>query len=329
MKLAWGPFLRALALSTAVLPAHASGWEEAGLDPIYTRVILSDSIVATALDSKVAQICFVREQFARSLSLPDETVYLDGIPAGMLPQRTWFAVPMLPGAHVIGGVFGCPKLVLVCLPGQSYLVRLREKVDDKDRVAVDWILDDPTSLPAIARSSQLRLASTTPSGFEYLSSKARHLTRAESAPPLPQLSTEGTETFDHILSERPLDQVNLERDFSQLYGHLAVGPRGIEYRLKCRVPTSLMSWRVVVDSFDVAPNRIVKVRYGGTRFTGATPWVEVIYRNSADELRYADFAVTEEADGVQVYNRMFAVIQRLLAAREQPDSLESPRTAGP
>jgi hypothetical protein len=108
--------------------------------------------------------------------------------------------------------------------------------------------------------------------------------------------------------------VNLEKDFSQLFGRVSIDTVGLHYRLSVRVRASLDTWRLVADSLDIPADRIVGVRFGGTRFTGVSPWVDVFHR-TASGVMIASFADARETYGESTYNGMFAAVDELRAIR--------------
>ncbi len=313
--------LSPLACGRLLLPlllacAHPAGAAEPTVAP---RFVLSDSAATPAPAGDGAIIRLVREQYVRQRPLPPEMIYLDGGPAGLLPQQSWFELDVKPGPHRLCGLAGDTGLTLRCDPRRTYLLRLREVVDSEDQLTARWLLDDPGVSKDLVRKSRLRHVTTTQVGLRYLEKKKRTICPDDDPSVAPSRARALPDSFDNILLERPLDQVNLETDFSQLSGRVLVDTAGIHYRLRAQVRSSLNTWRLVTDSLDVPVDSIVGVRYGGTRFTGVNPWLDVYHTTSAG-LRIASFADTREANGTWTYNRIFETIEDLRSTRGQGGS---------
>jgi hypothetical protein len=292
-------------------------------DPIVDpRFVLTDSAETHAPAGGKAVICLVREQYVRERPLPPELIYLDGAPAGLLPQRTWFEVQVDPGPHRLCGLVGDPGFALRCHPGRTYLLRLREVIDSQDQLRENWLFDDASTAPDLVRKHRLRHVATTEVGLRFLSKKKRAICPNDTADAERWPAASLPDSFDHVLLERPLDQVNLENDFSQLFGQVSIDTAGIHYRLSVRVRASLDTWKLVTDSLDIPADRIVDVRFGGMRFTGVNPWVDVYHRTDLG-VRIASFADTRETDGASTYDGVFAAIEELKATRRPREANDS------
>ena len=160
----------------------------------------------------------------------------------------------------------------------------------------------------------------TEAGLRHLRKKMRSVCPDDPADAARRPFAVLPDSFDHVLLERPLDQVNLEKDFSQLFGQVSFDTAGIHYRLRVRVRASLDSWRLVADSLDIPADRIVGVSFGGTRFTGINPWVDVLHRTDSG-VTIASFADTRERPGGWESNSPPASTIRCSSARR--------RTSGP
>jgi len=102
--------------------------------------------------------------------------------------------------------------------------------------------------------------------------------------------------------------VNLQREFSGLTGRVILDRSAIRYELVDSIPTSLVSRRHVKDVFEIPRAGIRRVRFDGTRFTGVTPWVNILY-HTPNGMRSVSFADAQESDGAKTYNRIFALAQ--------------------
>jgi len=255
-----------------------------------------------------ARLYVVREQYLRLRALPYETVYLDGKPLCLLPPQTWNAVLLEPGEHRISGIGDSGPFRLRCEPGRSYLVRLRERLDEVDQRTVDLIQDDPALVSELV-SHRVMFAAPTAAGLAYLARRIRHLDEYGGAnqldEPLAALR------LQNMLCERPLDQVNLRTDFGEHEGRLSIDTISVRYVRRFRIPTSFTSWEWVGDSLDIKPQDIVWVRFGGTRFTGQSPWVTFLVRTPT-ESQMVSFADLRPTHSVETYNRIFVALRDLM-----------------
>ena len=258
-----------------------------------------------------ATLYLVREQRGLLNALPDQRVYVDGDPAGILPQRSWFLMHVEAGSHRVSGIMFCPDLILDCKPGRAYLLRLREVTDTNDRRSASLLLDDPETIRDLIEMKRLAFVETTTRGMDYLRARLRSHPERSSAPRIEARLQGQTDTLPHVLVEKPLDTMNLRREFSGLTGRLILDRTTIAYRMEDSIRSSSVSWRKVRDVFEISGEGIVKVRFDGTRFTGVTPWVNIIYR-TANGLHTVSFADAREPDGSATYNRVFAVAQDLM-----------------
>lgn len=290
----------------------------AQLDESHSRIVLSSDSAAVTPPPGKAAVIFVRECYPRRDGFPDEAVLVDSGAAGVLPQRTWFALPVDPGDHVVWGIHQGYDLVLDCRPRRLYLLRLRERIDDKDEVVREWLRDDPAGLNALITQYGLKHAATTPNGFTWIADQQAHLAHSQAPGPEDHgLAGLAPRVFEHLLSERPLDRLNLDTDFSYRSGRLMVDSAAVHYRLRERVRSSFTSWAVVTDTLDIEAPQLMRIRLGGTRFTGITPWVDIVYRSPRGP-RIASFADADERIALTTYNRLFAVLDDLLGERRQP-----------
>ena len=120
----------------------------------------------------------------------------------------------------------------------------------------------------------------------------------------------------------------MENDFTHLSGRMTVDGEMIRYRLRDRVLETLTQWKVLTDSVDIEWQQVMLIRLGGTRFTGLSPWVDVIYRGP-DGPRIASFADLDDVTGAASYNRMFARLEDLLQARREEELAAARSPTGP
>jgi hypothetical protein len=307
-----------------LLPLFAGTSMAVAANPtVDARFVLTDSAgTHTPADGK-AVIYLVREQYVRNQPLPPEMIYLDDAPAGLLPQQAWFEVQVDPGPHRLRGLVGDPNFTLRCHPGRAYLLRLREVIDNQDQRNERWLFDDASTAADLIQRNGLRNVVTTDAGIRYLRKKMRSVCSDDTVDAARRFVAVLPDSFDQVLMERPLDQVNLKKDFSQRFGLVSIDTTGIHYRLSARVRASVMTWRVVTDSLDIPVDRIVGVRFGGTRFTGVNPWVDVFYRTDSG-VGSVSFGDKRESYGESTYNGIFAAIEELVATRRprEPDAAQ-------
>ncbi|MBI1798895.1 MAG: hypothetical protein HYR73_04325 [Candidatus Eisenbacteria bacterium] len=258
--------------------------------------MLSDSLVLPAFPQGGALLMLTREQFVRINPLPAEELTLDGEPIGLLPQRSWFALAVAGGPHELSGPLEGPRLRFDVLAGHRYLARLREVLEDNDRLRQEWLLDDPGSFHAAVKSSRIRRACTTSEGFAYLRRRTdahpSRGTRSAAAAAARRVELAG------ILNESPLDPVNLEHDFELKSGGLVIDSSSVRYS------SSGQSLTIPIED-------IVRVRFGGTRFSNQISWIDVMYLGSTGNPLLESFADSNPATGVATYNLLFLTLDAL------------------
>jgi hypothetical protein len=207
-----------------------------------------------------------------------------------------------------------------------YLLRLREVIDDRDVLTARFLLDDPEVAADLIARKRLAFVETTPGGMDYLRNRRRPVTEANQSPVIETGLRQPPDTLSHIMVEKPLDQVNIRRDFSGLLGRIMLDRAALRFRMDDSLRSSFSGWRHVRDSVDIPGARILKVRFDGTRFTGVSPWINILYRD-AGGVWSISFADAREAEACETYNRMFAnaldlmETHRELARHAQADSV--------
>ena len=292
-------------------------------DPsVYERVILADSSASTMPGPGRSLLILVREQFARRDPMPPEGIWVDDRAVGLLAQNSWFTVSVDTGTHVVWGVLDTADHGLRCGPGRVYLLRLRETINATDELSRDWLREDPEALARLRRQDKLQLALTTPKGLEWMNSRRRTFHHVPATRQEPAVSGRAdTLAFAHMLSERPLDPLFVGTDFSNASGRLWLNADSLHFRMADRLRSGFNTWTVVRDSFDLALSRVRKVRFGGTRFSNLSPWIDVIYDTGEGAAR-ASFGDTEERTGVETYNQLFAFLEESLRRQQarRPDT---------
>ncbi len=291
-----------LGLASAIAPRPAANAEPLP-SSVDKRYQLVDTLAAPAPDSSRAVLWLLREQFARKNALPPERLYLDGKPLTLLPQRSYFVTTLAPGTHALTGLVGAPTMRFEFLAGHAYLLRLRELVDEFDVLRSRWLFDQPSSAASLIAASELPAVRLTPKGEADLAKKATNPWALGTALAARAVADSG---FTQILFEHPLDPLNLKREFSVYSGELELLQDGLRYYLQKRRSDVTV---------EIPYARITDLRYGGTRFAGTSPWIDVVYDSDEGPLR-ASFAPATTDEPEAVYNRLFTQLtERWRAAR--------------
>ncbi len=265
------------------------------------RYVLADTVAPPPPAPGRAVLWIAREEFVRTRPLPPELVYLDDAPVSELPQRSWFAVPLEPGTHRLCGTVDVPAMQFSCAAGDTVFLRLRELVDNQDRRTMDWLFDDPASVVELIGSRKLSHVETTGAGRRHLVAKRKGGCADVDLPAPPA----DPGRFESMLIERPLNQMDVQHDFQHETGTVWVGDDGLHWRMHARVQVTPTEWRTVGDSLDLPADRIGRVRFGGTRYTGVTPWVTLDVRDDEGRPSRVSFADSREDHGVATYQRLF------------------------
>ncbi len=243
-----------------------------------------------------ASLYVVREQFVRTRALSPEEIYLDGAPLGLLPQRAFVAASVAPGRRVLWGLAGMTPLGLSCRAGHGYLVRLRETIDDRDQLHMEWLLDDPARIEILAQGVPLSLATTTPKGLQSMDRKPpRAVAEArDSSDALPL-------TFGDIWLEDPLRPESVRPSFRRTTWRAVVDSSGLLLTSKEKA--------LAVPIADVTA-----IRFAGVREGGDQPWLDREYQ-AAGAQREVLIADSTPETSVRTYNRLFAALRDLWLAR--------------
>jgi hypothetical protein len=277
-------------------------------DALFT---LGDTITFLEPTADSASLYLTREAFIRIRPLPPERLNLDGAALGFLPQRSYVVARVGQGTHCLTGIGERVDLCVEFNGGHSYFLRLREGIDENDRVVSEWLFESPENLQATLAKGHLRPSTLTEKGRAQLVKRAgvvahdpgweaEHRKTAAVAYPF---------SLDEIWYEDPLDRVNLKRDFQlSRTGILTVAADTIHY----------VSKRA---SVSIPCDQIIHVRFGGTRFTGTAPWVEIQYANETEQSTWS-FADSRPSHAVETYDRIFAAAMALKDAHvgAAPDS---------
>lgn len=281
--------------------AHA-----ATAEPTY---VLDDSVTIPAPMPDHAVLVIAREEYARLRRMPADDLMLDGRPLGLLPQHAFVVASVEPGVHCLSGVPEASGLHFEVRDAQTCLLRLRETVNEVDQVVADWIFDDALSVRELILTHHLKRAITTATG----AGKLEHLARVRpgdcTQPGTVDATARPDTSFAQVWYENPLDHVNVKHDFEDNPGTLQVTADGLHYEAKGV-------------SVAIRVGTLRRVRFGGTRYTGISPWVDVDW-SSPDGMGRVSFADSRTAQSVQTYDRMFQAIAELLSRTTSPTGADT------
>jgi hypothetical protein len=266
----------------------------AGADPNFK---LGDDPVFLEPEPGRAVLYVAREQFARLQPLRPEKLHLDAAPLGILPQGGYLAIAIEPGTRCVAGIHGIPALCLEYRAGRAYLLRLREVIDEQDHLHAHWLLDDASAIRGIVGESRLEPVSLTERGRQALEKRFAEKAAARAGGPVLNAEPSGaTVSFEPVLSQ------DLGRG---RHSSIAAEPER-----PGRVVVTAERLQVTIGQLvlDVPLDSIETVRYGGTRPSGPTPWLNVQY-SSGGRSELVAFADAREERAVETYNRLFAVLQ--------------------
>lgn len=258
-------------------------------------------------------VVLLREEFARAIAMKPDNLMLDGQPLALLPQRTFLVAKVEPGLHCLSGVPETRDLKFQTLPGEVVLLRLRERIDDQDRVVADWLFDDATSARELIRTKKLKFASTTESGAEKLERIAQARPGDCDRPGTVDASAHPESAFVEVSVQDPVALKSTKSTRSHRTGRLVVNGDGLHYRDKER-------------TIEVPIGKLRRVYFGGTQLNDPTPWVNVDW-SGTDGAGVLSFADSRPAQATQTYDRLFRAVADLLARTSHPAEAETLHTA--
>ena len=297
-----------LTLLGVAIVAFVSSAVAAHADDLFT---LGDTLTFLEPAADSASLYLAREQFVRSQPLPPERLNLDGAALGFLPQRSYVLARVGAGTHCITGVSESADLCVDFKAGRSYFLRLREVIDENDRVIPEWLYESTANLHETFAKGHLHSSTLTDKGRAQLVKRGRLVARdaAWQAEHRKAAGVVTPFTLEEIWYEDPLDHVNLKREFELgRTGSFTLAADTIRYSSRKK-------------SVTIPCDRITGVRFGGTRFTGTAPWVEIQFAADSGPSTWA-FADSRPSHAVESYNRIFAAASALKAAHTEaaPDS---------
>ena len=246
-----------------------------------------------------ATIVLVREQFVRAKGLPQKNLFLDRQPLGMLHQKSLLITQVAPGLHTVEASSDCAPLVFDAEAGEIRLFRLREVINSLDIVETSWIEDDPATYDELVKERELKESRLRPSGRDELAGKLDKLEPppADEREWLQQAMASDSVVFRDILFDRPFRKDDVSRSFSDQPGVLVLTPAGIVYQVK-------------EERFALPWSRVDRMRFAGSRFDIANPWVGFEHDARSGGTMVTAFSDQREAFMARTYGRIYAVAHR-------------------
>ncbi|HET7225852.1 MAG TPA: hypothetical protein VFK69_09075 [Candidatus Eisenbacteria bacterium] len=242
-----------------------------------------------------AVVVLVREQFVRQTPMKPERVFVESTPLGWLPQAGYVVARVAAGVHTFWGPLNCPPLTFRARAGSTWLVRLRESIDQNDALHSHWLFDDPGNFAGLADELELREARVTARGVRELSERADQAP----APAAPDTRTQ----FDGIVS-----QLTPAHPRERYAGVLTLEPDSLRYAVD--VPVTQGSSERVFMSLSIPWQNVRRVHFGGSASSDTLPWLAVDY-DERGQRRTATFAHANPADAFDAYDAMFLAIDRV------------------
>lgn len=286
-QLQFATFALALTCALGVAPraAHA--------DPRFTLSAGGGSVPAAG--PAQATIVVVREQFVRGTPMKPERVYAEDTPLGWLPQGAFVAVVVSAGVHTVWGPLNCPPLTFYARGGETWLLRLRESIDDNDALHSHWLFDDPATLGPLSEALHLKQARVTARGLRDLSKRVDTAPTAQ--PPDTRTSFEGV--ISGLTPAHPRER---------FAGLLTLAPDSLHYVVP--VPPTEGSTDRITMAIAIPWQNVRRVHFGGSAASDTLPWLAVDY-DERGEHRTATFAHLNPADAVDAYDTMYLAFDRV------------------
>lgn len=121
-----------------------------------------------------ALVYFARPEFMRMLPLSTFKVFVDGTPAGWLPQRSYLAAHVEPGRRMVWGTSRSSGQRFDFVAGRTYLLLLLENYGGPNRALVEtsWIAGDPAAIRPLVADKKLSYVSSTEEARSSLRAEA-------------------------------------------------------------------------------------------------------------------------------------------------------------
>jgi hypothetical protein len=246
-----------------------------------------------------ATVVLVREQFVRAKGLPQKNLFIDRQPLGLLHQKSLLITQVRPGMHTVEASSDCAPLVFEADGGETRLFRLREVINALDVVETSWIEDDPATLEELVEKHELKESQLSPAGQKFLAEKRDKLEKppADEVDWLQAAMTADSVVFRDVLFDRPFRKDDVSRSFTEQPGVLVLTPAGIVYQVK-------------EERFALPWSRVDRMRFAGSRFDVANPWVGFEHDTHSGGTMVTAFSDQREAFMAQTYGRIYAVARR-------------------
>jgi len=135
------------------------------------KYIKSEVPVFPAVQADRALVYFARTEFQRLIPLQTFRVFVDGTPAGWLPQRSYLAVHVDPGRRLVWGPPQNEPQRFEFAAGRTYLLVLAERYGpppNKILYETSWISGDPADVRGLVTVRKLSYVTSTEQGTAKL-----------------------------------------------------------------------------------------------------------------------------------------------------------------
>lgn len=128
------------------------------------KYVKSEETVFPAVQADHALVYIARTEFKHLIPFPTFKVFVDGMPAGWLPQRSYLAVQVEPGRRLVWGPLENDPQRFDFKAGQTYLLLLVERYDPANNGVVrntSWISADPADVKGLVADRKLSYVTST------------------------------------------------------------------------------------------------------------------------------------------------------------------------
>ena len=146
------------------------------------KYVKSKEPVFPAVQPDRALVYFARPDFMRLLPLSTFKVFVDGTPAGWLPQRSYLAAHVEPGRRMVWGTARSSGQRFDFLGGRTYLLLLVESYGPPNRTLheTSWLAGDAADIRLLVADKKLSYVSPTEDAVARLRAEAEKELEKES-----------------------------------------------------------------------------------------------------------------------------------------------------
>jgi hypothetical protein len=128
------------------------------------KYVKSEEAVFPVVQADHALVYIARTEFKHMIPLQTFRVFVDGMPAGWLPQRSYLAVQVEPGRRLLWGPLENDPLRFDFKVGQTYVLLLVERYDPGNNNVVrntSWVSADPADVKGLVADRKLSYVTST------------------------------------------------------------------------------------------------------------------------------------------------------------------------